>query len=242
MINSTQGLILKQIKHNDKSNIVTIFTRQFGKRSFIVYGINSRTKGKTLRNILQPLYLVSLQFYHKETQTLGKIKEISLAYPYSTIVKDFNKKAVMIFLSEVLYKTLLEHLTDTLLFDFIANSLKLYDLQEQNYVNFHVLFLTKLTKYLGIEPVNNFSSQARFFSISEARFTGNYDATLSFDNQTSEAFSTLLDTDITDFDKLRLSRQLRNNLLKGLLNYYAYHIENFGKINSLEILNEIFDA
>lgn len=242
MIGKTKGIILRNIKYNDKTNIVTIFTKDYGKKSFIVYGINSPKKGNELRNILHPLYLVAIEFYYKETQTLAKIKEISLDYPYTSIISDFNKKAILMFISEILQKTIYEHLIDQQLFDYIYNALKFLDLQPRKYNNFHIFFLAGLTKFLGIKPINNFNSENPFFSIAEAKFTATYDPTLSLDIETSQVLSKILNMNITDMDKIRLSRQMRSSLLKALINFFAYHIDNFGTVNSLQILEDIFNA
>ncbi len=242
MIGKTKGIILKTIKYNDKTNIVSIFTKDFGKKSFIVYGINSKTKGSELRNILHPLYLVALEFYYKETQTLAKIKEISLDYPYTSIITDFNKKAILMFISEILQKTIYDHLIDQQLFDYIYNSLKLLDLQPRKYNNFHIFFLTGLTKFLGIKPINNFTHSTPFFSIAEAKFTANYDPTLSLDAESSQIFSKILNSNIADMDKINLPRNMRSTLLRTLINFFAYHIDNFGTVNSLQILEDIFNA
>ncbi len=241
MLCKTKGIILKHIKYNDTSWIVTIFTKTHGKKTFIVKGINSPKRGKVLRNIIQPLFLVNIEFFYKETQTLGKIKEISLDYPYSDIIVNFNKKAILMFLAEVLQKVLTEHLAEPEIFDFVYNSLKLFDLSTDNYVNFHLLFLLDLAKYLGIRPVNNFSQQNPYFLISDAQFVANYDATLGFDYPLSSSFSKLLQFGVKDLDIVKIPRKLRNRLLQAILNYYTYHIEGFGKVNSLEILTEIFN-
>ncbi len=242
MIGKTKGIILRNIKYNDKTNIVTIFTKDYGKKSFLVYGINSQKKGNELRNILHPLYLVAVEFYYKETQTLAKIKEISLDYPYTSIITDFNKKAILIFISEILQKTIYDHLIDKQLFDYIYNALKLLDLQPRNFNNFHIFFLAGLTKFLGIKPVNNFNNNNPFFSIPEAKFTENYDPGLSLDIETSQIFSKILNMNISEMDKIRLSRHTRSALLKALINFFAYHIDNFGTVNSLQILEDIFNA
>ena len=242
MLAKTKGIVLKQIKYSDKSNIVTVLTRDFGKKSFLVYGINSRTKGKLLRNILQPMFIVNLEFYYKETQTLGKIKELSLAYPYKNIILNFNKKATLIFLSEVVDNALMEHFADQALFDFVCNALKLFDEQIDNYVNFNLAFLAGFMKFLGIEPVNNFDEHNCYFSIPDGTFKPVYVPQLSFSKAESQYFGQLLQAGLNDYETLSFNRQIRNGLLHKILGYYQYHIDNFGKINSLDVLHEFYDT
>ncbi len=241
MIEKDSGLILKQIKYNDKSNIVTIFTRNYGKKSFILYGINSRTRGKVLRSIVQPLYPVNIIFYHKQNRNLAKIKDVSLSTSYTDIPVNFNKKAIMIFLSEVLDNVLLENMEDKDLFDYTIKSLQVFDLSQKNYGNFHIMYLLGLMRHLGIEPKNNLSEQNRYFSLKEGIFTNIYDATLTLDSLQSQILSQLLKMSITEFDSVKIPRTERNLLLKNLLNYFHFHIDKFKDVKSLEVLEELFE-
>ncbi len=241
MIHKDTGLILKQIKYNDKSNIITIFTRNYGKKSFILFGINSKKKGKLLRNIINPLYPVNLVFYHKESQSLGKIKEISLAYNYHTITTCFNKKAILLFLSEILDNALLEGIEDPTLFDFVLSALQTFDAAENNYTNFHILFIIKLLYYLGIGPINNFGNEKPFFSIEQGHFVPIHEPGVTVDAHRSQILGHLLDKSITDFDTIKISRTDRNALIHMLIDYLGFHIDKFGGVRSLEVLEEIFN-
>ncbi len=241
MIHKDLGLILKQIKYNDKSNIITILTRNYGKKSFLLFGINSRTKGKLLRNIINPLYPVNLVFYHKENQTLGKIKEISLAYNYHTVPTSFNKKVILLFLSEIINNALLEGIEDTEMFDFILRSIQILDMTEKNYTNFHILFIIKLLGYLGISPINNYSDRLPFFSIDQGHFIPSQENGITLDAHCSQIFGKLLDISISDFDQIRLDRNERIALLHSLVDYLSYHIDKFGGVKSLGVLEELFD-
>ncbi len=242
MIAKTTGIVIRRIKYNDKSNIITLLTENFGKKSFILFGINSKNKGKFLRAAVQPMNILNIEFYYKETQTLGKIKELSIAYPYYSIPQNVFKKTITLFLSEIIDKITIEHLQDKQLFNFILNSLKLLDLTPKNYSNFHLFFLCELTKFLGIEPINNFSDKNQFFNIQEAKFTPDFNPTLSMNKNLSQLLNSILNLGITNMDKIKLSRSDRNQLLQHLLNFYAYHIDSFSEIKSFEILKQIFNS
>ena len=241
MLEKTKGIVLRSFKYNDKSNIVSIFTEKFGKKSFIVFGINSQKKGKILRSTLQPLNLINIEFYNKSNTSLSKIKELTLAYPYKTISIDFYKKTILLFLSEVIYKVLIENFEDKNLFDFIWNSLILFDLYEKDYSNFHVAFLTNLTKFLGIQPINNFSDINPFFNIKEAKFISSYQTNYSLNYELSQIFSQILNTKMSDFEQIKLNRTQRQQLLDFIIKYYTFHLENFDNINSYKIFKEIFN-
>ncbi len=240
MLVKDKGIILRQVKYNDKANIVTIFTGKSGKKSFILYGIGSKRKGSFLRNIVQPLYLVDLEYMVKQTSDLGRIKNIALDYPYKTVPVEFDKKAVLLFLSEVLNKVLHEHLEDRELFDFVYHSLVFFDMQQKDFSNFHIAFLIRLTRFVGIEPFGNYSEKNKYFDIRKGHFSDSFDSVYCLDEHLSKIFSRLLQTPISDSDKIVLTRDERQQLLQSIVNYYSYHIDSFGQINSLDVLSEIY--
>ncbi len=240
MLHKTQGIVLNQTKYNDNSKIVTIFTRAFGKKSFIIYGLNSKKKRTKLINIYQPLFLLNLEFNYHENKSLQKIKEVSLKTPYVSIPFNIEKTAMVFFLTEILSKIIKVDVVDEELFDFISNSLQVLDLQNQNFTNYHLLFLVKITKYIGFEPNSNFSSQNKYFDISQGEFSGFCDEKYGMNEFESKIFFELINTELVDFHKIIISNITRSYLLQKILIYYTFYIENLMKLKSLKVLSEIF--
>ena len=53
-------------------------------------------------------------------------------------------------------------------------------------------------------------------------------------------FKELLNINFDDIIKLKISNQIRNDVLKFLINYFNIHLPRFGKLKSIAILHEIF--
>ena len=153
MIFKTRGIVFHRIKYSESSIIAKIYTEQFGLCSFLVQGARKKTSAAKA-NLLQPLSLVELVAYHKETSGLQKMKELKNDHPLISIQNNIVKTTIAIFLSEMLVRSIREETPNKQLFSFLHQSIIFFDKLE-NPVNFHLLFLIKLSKFLGFFPQAN---------------------------------------------------------------------------------------
>jgi DNA repair protein RecO (recombination protein O) len=151
MLAATKGIILHSIKYGENAVIINIYTRESGRQACFL-NISRGKKAKTKTGILQPLFLVDLVAYQKDTREVQRIKEIKNHPVYQNIPFDVTKSAQAIFLAEMLSKTLREQESAPEMFDFMQNSLLFFDLAENGVANFHLWFLFRLTEYLGFFP------------------------------------------------------------------------------------------
>ena len=164
MLSATEGIVLNSIKYGENSLIATIYTKDAGRQSFIINAI--RNKKKVYRQgILQPLFLVELIAYYKDSRDIQRIKEIKNCPVYQNIPFDVSRSAQALFIAEILNKTLREQESSPLLFDFIKNSLLFFDLTEKSTANFHLYFLFHLTEYLGFMPNINKTKDEGWFDM-----------------------------------------------------------------------------
>jgi len=94
------------IKYGESSVITTIYTRDFGRQSYLLNAARSR-KSKNKASLLQALFLVDLVAYQKQSKDLHRIKEIKSKHTYQNLAFDIAKSSQAIFLAEILYKTCL---------------------------------------------------------------------------------------------------------------------------------------
>ncbi len=238
MLEKATGFVLKQIKYSDNSRIVSIFTKEFGKKDFIVFFGKSKNSKAKLK-LLQPLFKLNIVFYTKTKGSLHKIKSLQIAEVFNGIHSDVAKFPAVFLIAEILNKILHTDFQDVRLFDFLDNSLKVLDLTSGINENFNLVFLTKLTKFLGFEPQNNFSMETPYFNLSEGRFVAAFDSINCLDRESSRLFSRLLDYGFEDLDKLYAASQPeRSQLLRSVLKFYEIHTEK--NLNSNNVLLEFF--
>jgi DNA repair protein RecO (recombination protein O) len=239
VIEKTRGIFLHAVKYSETSLIATIYTEAYGRQTFIVSGV--RSKNSTVKaSIFQPLYLLDIEIYYKQSREIHRLKNARIASPYSTIPFDIRKSTQVLFLAEILYKCLREEESNPELFDFIAHSLTLLDLTETGISNFHIWFLFKLTRFLGINPSRDNSLISNFFDMQSALFVSREPVHSQFtDKHLTVLFSRLFDIESSTIEKLDYTQNERKLVLEKLMEYYKIHFDHLGEIKSLEVLKEV---
>ncbi len=240
MIQKVKGIVLHHIKYKESSAIVSIYTDLFGRQAYLVNSIRGK-KTKFSVNLLQPLTLLNIEAYHKEGKDLQRLKEMQNYIPYRTLAFDHLKSSQVLFLAELLYKVLREEEPNQKLFDFLEHSLQLLDISEEGIVNFHLIFLVQLTKFLGFYPINNYGGENTGFDMRNGQFS---DASSIhpdyFDQSTSKLLSKLLGTGFKEIAQISVNQNTRVKFLENMMDYYSIHMHGFGTMKSLSVLNEIY--
>ncbi len=221
MLHKTKGIVLHTIKYGDSAIIAHIYTRDFGRQSYMVNGVRGKNT-KFPVSSFQPLSFLDLQVDHKENRELQRIRDLKIFHPFFHIHSDIVKNTIALFLGEILYRCLREVEKNTLLFDYVESSIMLLDVCHTGCVNFHLVFLLQFTRFLGIYPENNTE-------------LANYQP-----KNVEMKMQQLLTFTLKDLDKLNLDNKSRNLLVSSIIDYYHYHLEGMGKISSLEVLHEVF--
>ena len=236
---NTAGIILHTTKFSDSATIATVFTREFGRVSYMLYGVNKKKSGNRAA-LLQPLSLVELVVKHAPGKDIQYIKEMRLEHQFTGIPFDSVKNSLALFLAEILFKTLRQTEPDDVLFQFLENSILQLDSSHDGIANFHLVFLQKLSRYLGFEP--NTEESGKYFDLMNGVFLNEKPLHVHFLlPEVTVSFSALLETDYATMHKLALTRENRSILLRGLIEYYRLHITEFHNLHSLAVLQSLFD-
>lgn len=222
MLFETEGIVLNYIKFKETSIITKIYTKDLGLKSFIVNSVRTPKKGKTA--LFQPLSLLYLVVYNKESVSLNRISEVKCIDTFKSLRSNSVKIYISFFLSELLTKSLKEENPDEELFEFLKYSLYYLENTEEEVVNYHLFFLVNLSKHLG------------FFTNSTTEILTNSSEKYITENERTkleEILNSIYDS------KISLTNAQRRKFLKILIEFYNYHIDNFGEINSVKILEEI---
>jgi DNA repair protein RecO (recombination protein O) len=221
MLCKTKGIVISYIKFRETSLIVKIYTEEFGLHSCIINGVRSKSS-KSKIALFQPLTLLDLIIYYK-ADGLSRISEVRCSYPFRTISTNARKSAIIFFIDEILQKALQEETSNYELFAFLESSLKYFDEASEHYENFHLLFLLKLSSFLGFSPneledlmpgeVHTLSADQKM--VYTLMLKGNYKPWIAMTNQT------------------------RRRLLEILIKFFSIHVSNFEKMKSLSVLQEV---
>jgi len=239
MLHKTRGIVLKTTDYGESSVIVQVFTEKLGLQSYIINGVK-KPKAKISRNMLQPLHLLDMVVYHKSAGNVQRIAELKTSPVLQSIPYDVIKSSMALFLNEVLYKSIRQQSADEHLFDFVFSAIEWLDHQTTGLANFHLLFLVRLTRYLGFYPDRYQANDADYFDLKNGVFIKyKPDTLLYLSPPHTQNFGRLLQSNFESLASLKLTTDERRYLIAKLLEYYALHIEGFGNIHSHEILEEV---
>jgi DNA repair protein RecO (recombination protein O) len=127
---------------------------------------------------------------------------------------------------------------DESLFDFVFNAIEWLDHQSEGLANFHLLFLTRLTRYLGFHPDK--AIIADYFDMKNGVFSKYKPEGFSYLSPPhTQNFYQLLQCSFENMHQLRFSNDERRYLVQKLLEYYTLHIDGFGHVKSHEVLEEV---
>ena len=239
MLQSTRGIVFQYLKYSESSIIVKIYTEELGLQSYIVKGVRSK-RSKSRLALFQPLTLLDLVVYHKENKTLHHLKEVKVAFTYTTIPADVIKRSMLFFLDELLVKSIREETPNKSLFLWLFNALTWLDLSDVNVVNFHLVFMIQFSRFLGFYPKKTIGKQSTCFDLQEGEFTL---IEPSHPAYIKGELTTILNAACTatfeDGGKLQLNNENRRKLLDVLVTYYRLHLPGFGEMKSVEVLKTI---
>ncbi|MCK9301533.1 MAG: DNA repair protein RecO [Bacteroidales bacterium] len=239
MLVRSQALVLHQIPYSDAFSVVHLYTREFGRQAYLL--TRNHKNSRLRQSLFQPLSLIEYEADHKGSRELQRIKEARCLYAFTGIPMDPVKNAIALFLSEVLYRALEESDSNEALFEYLVQSVQILDLCKQGTANFHLVFLIKLTRYLGFYPNLDENAPGKYFDLQAGTFCSLrpfHNAWLSPED--AQGFAVLLRINFENMPAFRYDRHQRQRILRQTLDYYRLHLSDFPRIKSLEVLQELF--
>lgn len=236
MHHAGQGILFHSFDYSETSLILKVYTQEQGLKTLIHKGAR-RKKNKAN----QPLSLVQVEYYQKEGQEMGAIRNMTLEKPFISLYSDFYKSSVVLFLRELLYKTILEEEPNAELFAFIKTFLVAYDAQPFD-ANAHLWFVAQLTKYLGIQPDTTEYIAQDEFNLEQGifqRYCPKHEAHM--DRTLTASFCDVLGTKFAALPSLQLTNDVRRKLLDAQILYYRLQLTEMKVINSHAILKELLE-
>ena len=240
MQEKTNGIVLHTVKHTDSTSIATIYTQQFGRVAYMIYGTGKK-KAVCRSAFFQPLSIVEIDVSHIPSKEIQRIKDIRIAFPLINIPAYPVKNAIALFLSETLFRILIRTESDEQLYRFLETSILYLDICECGLANFHLVFLLKLAGYLGFEP-NIDEQNDGYFDLAEGVFLREKPFHKQFLSlEESADLQRMLLADFDTMSDVVLSREKRVQLLENIITFYKLHIPDFHGVHSLEVLQSLFD-
>ena len=242
MLQKTLGIVLRTLKYKDTSIIVDIYTEVSGRASFLVSVPRSR-KAAMKPALFQPLALMELEADFRPNATIYKVKEAKSFYPFASLPYDPYKSAIALFLSEFLCRAVREETENRPLFAYLQHSIIWLDECRAGFANFHLVFLMRLSRFLGLYPNLEDYAAGDYFDLQNACFTP-LRPSLHSNYIAPEEASRLIMLMRMNYETMHLfamNRIERARCLMIMNEYYRLHLPDFPVLKSLEVLQALFD-
>ncbi len=237
MTHKTRAIILRSVKYGETSLVITAFTELFGIQSYIMNGVRTSKPGSKAAQF-QPGALLNMEVYHNELKQLNRIKESSWHVVYKNIFSDVICHSITIFMVELLHKLLKQPEPDPELFGFIEEVLiTLDDSPREIAANIPLFFTLHLPHFFGFMIAEN-HGDLEYLDLVEGRFTEEQPRhEFYFSGRDAAVISELLRArQIAELGSINLHSSQRRFLLENLVQYYAHHVPDFGKLKTLSII------
>ncbi|HRH60934.1 MAG TPA: DNA repair protein RecO [Chitinophagaceae bacterium] len=243
MTHKTKGIVLRTVKYGETSVIVTVLTELFGLQSYIVKGVRQASKKGAAKAVyFQPAAMLQMEVYHNELKNLQFIREYEWAFLYKEIFSDVTKNAVALYMIELLLHSIKQPEGQHPLYYLAEESLQLLD--ESSYAfaaNLSLYYTLQAAARLGFQLQGSYSSSTPVIDWSEGFFVNdipnhqNYMA-----GELAQITSVINNIRLQNkLENLVLNRSRRRQLLQGYIEFLSLHIENFGELKSIDVLQEI---
>ena len=240
MLQGYKGIVLCTFKFDDTKNIAHVFTLENGRMSFLVPVSRQKRQG-AMSVLFRPLAMVEFEADVRPHASLHPVREARLWHVLTSLPYNPYKSGIALFLSEFLYKALKEEGSDEALFSYLSASIEWLDTCESNFSNFHLVFLIRLSRFLGFYPNTKGYTEGACFDLVNACFTPDPPVHGMF--LRPEESARMTDFVCMRYDNMHLSamnRTERNRWLDIITGYYRLHLPGFQEPLSLPVLRELF--
>jgi DNA repair protein RecO (recombination protein O) len=239
----TKGIVLRTVKYGETSLIVTLFTELFGVQTYLVNGVRvSSRKGHGKANLFQHAAILDLVVYHNELKNLQRIKEFKWAHLYQHLFFDVLKNSVALFMVEILQKTLKQPEANPDLFHFVEDAFHYLDEADAATVgNYPLFFSLHLTLFSGLRISDTYSKQNDILDLQEGEFVSERPQHIHFLEEPYSFYTSQLlkAHHPSALSEIKLNKDTRRILLNAYQDFFALHVQDFGSLKTLTVLQEV---
>ena len=234
------GIVLDVTRHSDRHNIVTLFTRSRGRVSFISPAGGGKS-GRIRHARLQPLAVIEGDMNFRQNAELQRLGAFSLHTVWGDIYFNPVKQMLALFLSEFLNKLMRASMPDENTWDYVFNAIRLLDSMKSGVADFHIVFLSSLLPFAGIQPDAKEYTPGDYLDMQSGNFTPTRPPHRDFlQGEEAQFAARLCRINFSNFRILRLNSNLRLSTLQKLLHYYGLHFPGCANLKSLSVIHDVF--
>jgi DNA repair protein RecO (recombination protein O) len=240
MITKTRAIVLRVLKYGEQKMIIDLFTESDGRVSIVTH-IPKTPKGKLKKQYFQPLNLLEVELDIRPKTQLQHLRDARIAEPYASIPFDPYKLSIALFLSEFLYYSTRGEQQNEVLFAYLQHSILWLDGCKESFANFHLVFMMRMSRFIGFFPYIEDYQQGDYFDMRAASFTAHAPLHADFlDQEDSSRINTLMRMNYESMHLFKMNHDDRNRIVDVLITYYRLHVPDFPELKSLGVMKDLW--
>lgn len=240
MLMCSRCVVLRCTRYGDDALIVDVLTEAAGRVSLLVKQARS-ARAAVRHTLFRPLAVLEIAWEQRASRALVRPKTARVAFPQVSIDTDVRKATVALFLSEFLTYALQGEEQPGLLFAYIIRSIAWLDASTSRFANFHLVFLLRLARFLGISPNLEGYTAGCYFDLAAGRFVT--ERPLHPDVLPPAEAALLPKVSRMDYATMHVFRFTgaeRSHLLDYILTFYRLHLPALPELRSMAVLRDTF--
>jgi DNA repair protein RecO (recombination protein O) len=235
VIRKTEGIVLRTLRHQDANLITSVYTREFGLKSFIVKGFRS-PRARKRHSFFQPLSLVELVIYHNEQRNLHSISESRIVIPFQQVQTHPVKLCLGLTALEVFVTCVKEEEQNEALYDFLREFITDLEGRSEHLIHSLLYYLVHLTGFLGFFPQDETEGSGHCeFELRQGLLLP-----VTEPDEVGRVLREFMYTEIGTCHEIRFGQDTKRVLIRRLLEYYQHHSEGFRWPQSIGVFEELF--
>ena len=237
----SEGIVLRTVKYGDNSLIADVYTLYNGCLPFMVR-IPKGKKRSSSRMLFQPLTQLAFDADIRPGARMHYFKEVHIALPYVDIPINIYKVTMVMFLAEFLSYAIAKEGKNEPLYAFLKYALEWLDACKGDFSNFHLVFLIKLTLFIGFYPNTDGYRKGDTFDLLNGCFSP---IALPAEGRIlppdrARFVRPLIAMNFDTMHHFHFNHRQRTDVLEVLVEYYRLHVPGFPPLRSMDVLKEVF--
>lgn len=192
--------------------------------------------------MLQPAAILDMVVYHNDLKNLQRVKDFKWAHVYENIFFNVFRNSIALFMVELLQRSIKQPEANPPLFNFVEDAfIHLDKASDSVAANFALYFAINLSRFYGFMIADRYSEKSNILDLMEGRYVSDKPDHLHFlEHDYSYVVSDLLKVMQPDeLTHIKLNQETRRVLLHAFETFYALHIQDFGKMKTLPVLEAV---
>lgn len=242
MLTKDTAIVLHSFKLGESKMVVDLLTSSGGRLSCVA-PMPKSSKSKIKKQFFQPMTILEIEYEQRQRTQLQRLIDARIAVAYMSLHTDPYKIAIALFIAEFLYHATRAEQHNPNLFAYVETSMRWLDGRIKSFANFHLVFMMRLTRFVGFFPNTDDYHKGDCFDMRQACFTSVMPLhTDCITGNDAERIVTLMRMNYDTMGLFKMSRHDRNSIVATILHYYALHIPNFPELRSLSVMRELMDV